>query len=159
MTHSPTRRNVLAAMTATAGAVVIGETAAAEVPAKEKAMAPEYYELRALRFRRGPMPARVDQYLKEALIPAARRAGCGPIGAFNIMIGSGNPTAYVLIPHPTLESFVTLPEKLTDDADYQKAAAEFRALPATDPPYVNQEVQLLKAFGHFPRIEQPGDGP
>lgn len=118
-------------------------------------MAPEYYELRALRFRRGPMPARADQYLKDAFIPAARRAGCGPIGAFNIMIGTGSPTAYMLIPHPTLESFVALPEKLREDPEYTKAAADFRALPASDPPYVNKEVQLLKAFAQFPRIEPP----
>ena len=155
MTIPPTRRNILAAMSATAGAAVLSAAAAAEPPAKENAMAPEFYELRALRLRRGPMPARVDAYLKDAFIPAARRAGCGPIGAFNIMIGQGNPTCYVLIPHPTLESFMSLPEKLSADAEYKSAAADFRALPATDPPYVNQEVQLLKAFGHFPRIEAP----
>jgi hypothetical protein len=101
------------------------------------------------------MPKRVDDYLKDAFIPAARRAGCGPIGAFNIIIGQGNPTAYVLIPHPTAESFLTLYDKFADDAEYKKAAADFRSLPATDPPYVNQEVQLLKAFPHFPRIEVP----
>ena len=161
MTTRPSRRHVLAAITATAaGAAVIGESAhsayaAAEPQAKDKTMPPEYYELRALRLRRGPMAKRVDQYLKEAFIPAARRAGCGPIGAFNISIGQGNPTTYVLIPHPTLESFVELPEKLGGDADYKTAAAEFRALPATDPPYVNHEVQLLRAFPHLPRLEVP----
>ncbi|HWE00773.1 MAG TPA: NIPSNAP family protein [Tepidisphaeraceae bacterium] len=160
MSTAITRRHVLAAMTATVGVAVIGETgagvcAAVESPAKENPMAREFYELRALRLRRGPMSARLDQYLKDAFIPAARRAGCGQIGAFNIVIGQGNPTTYVVIPHPSVESFVSLPETLAQDADYTKAASDFRALPATDPPYVNQEVQLLKAFAHFPCIEAP----
>ena len=158
-----TRRHVLAAMSATAGAAVLGTagdsaSAAAEPAATQPATAPEFYELRAMRLHRGPMTARVDHYLKEAFIPAARRAGCGPIGAFNVAIGQANPTAYILIPHPTLESFVSLPEKLAEDADYKTAAAEFRALPATDPPYANLEIQLLKAFPHFPRLEAPEAG-
>jgi len=146
---------MLAAMTATVGAAVISQSSAAEPSAREKPVSPEFYELRALRLRRGPMVKRVDEYMKEAFIPAARRAGCGPIGVFNIMIGAGNPTAYVLIPHPSLEAFLSLPENLAQDADYKKAAADFRSLPATDPPYVNLEVQLLKSFPHVPKREVP----
>lgn len=159
MATSLTRRHVLAAMTATAGAAVLHETGIGAEAAGKDAAAPEFYELRALRLHRGPMAPRLDQYLKEAFIPGARRAGCGPIGAFNVVIGQGAPTVYVLIPHPTLESFVTLGEKMADDAEYKKAGADFRALPATDPPYANQEVQLLKAFPHFPRVEAPEPGP
>jgi hypothetical protein len=128
---------------------------AADATKEPAAMKPEFYELRALRLRRGPMPKRVDDYLKDAFIPAARRAGCGPIGAFNVVIGQGNPTVYVLVPHPTVESFATLHDKLGDDAEYKKAAAEYRALPATDAPYASQEVQLLRAFPHFPKLETP----
>src|SRR5689334_11174717 len=103
MNTSPTRRHVLGAMTAGATTAVIG--AGAEPAAKENTMSPEFYELRAMRLRRGPMSKRLDEYLKDALIPGARRAGCGPIGAFNVSIGVGNPTTWLLIPHPTIESF------------------------------------------------------
>jgi hypothetical protein len=163
MATPPTRRDVLAAVTASATGAILGgyadgESAVSEPPAGEKPIAPEFYELRTLRLRRGPMQGRVDQYLKEAFIPAARRAGCGPIGAFNVLIGPGNPSVFVLIPHPTVESFVSLPEKLGADVEYVKAAADFRSLPPTDPPYVNHEVQLLKALVHFPRVQLPGEG-
>jgi len=159
-----TRRDALAAVTASAAGAILGGYADGASPASqpqgnEPGIAPEFYELRALRLRQGPMSARVDQYLKDAFIPAARRAGCGPIGAFSVVIGQANPSVYVLIPHPSLESFAALPEKLGDDPEYKKAGADFRALPPNDPPYMNHEVQLLKAFGHFPRIEQPADGP
>ena len=36
------------------------------------------YELRTYHLVNGPMRARLDAYLREAFIPAARRAGCGP---------------------------------------------------------------------------------
>lgn len=164
MANTLTRRDMLATIAATAGAAMldeagVGASAAPEPTAKENTMAPEFYELRALRLHKGPMPARMDEYLKEALIPGARRAGCGPIGVFNVVIGQGSPTAYMLIPHPSLESFASLHDKLKNDADYMNASAEFRALPATDPPYANQEVQLLKAFPHFPQLQPPPSRP
>ncbi len=159
--NTSTRRDVLAGLAVSAGAVITASTgllrtaAAAETAPQAAATQPEFYELRALRLRRGTMGKRLDDYLKSAFIPAARRAGCGPIGTFNVTIGPANPSVYVLVPHPTLESFVSLRDKLSDDAEYRKAAQEFRALPATDPPYVNQEVQLLRAFPHVAKMEVP----
>lgn len=158
------RREMLNAAAVTAGtlaaAAVPGATVlAADAPKEGAAVKPEFYELRCLRLRRGPMGKRLDEYLKDAFIPAARRAGCGPIGVFNVTIGIGNPSLYVLIPHPTLESFDTMSEKMAADAEYHKAADTFRALPATDPPYVIQEVQLLKAFPHFAKLEVPEKQP
>ena len=41
------------------------------------AEAPEYYELRRYRLRRGPMVKRADDYFREALMPALRRHGTG----------------------------------------------------------------------------------
>jgi len=148
---------MLTTMAAAAGVGMLASHAsAADAPAAAAGdKAPEFYELRALRLKRGVMPARLDQYMKEAFIPAACRAGCGPIGAFNVVIGQQNPTLHVLITHPTAESFVTLADRLAQDAEYKTQAAEFRALPAIDPPYLAQEVQFLKAFPHLPRIEVP----
>jgi hypothetical protein len=154
---SLTRRDVLSAVAATGVAAMAAAPAAlaAEAAKEPAAMKPEYYELRAFRLRRGPMSKRLDDYLKDAFIPAARRAGCGPIGALNVTIGQGNPSIYVLIPHPTIESFTTLSEKLAEDAEYKKSAADFRALPATDAPYASLEVRLMRAFPHFPKLEAP----
>ncbi|HEX8916034.1 MAG TPA: NIPSNAP family protein, partial [Humisphaera sp.] len=155
-----TRRTVLtAALAAGAGAVLPATLSAAPANPAANPMQPEYYELRAYHLRRGPMGKRLDEYLKEAFIPAARRAGCGPVGAFNVTIGIGAPTTYVLVPHPTLDSFGTLADKLAADAEYAKAAATFLALPATDLPYVGLEVRLMRAFPHFPKVEAPKPEP
>src|SRR5262245_27028113 len=137
---SPTRRSVLAA----GSAAVLGLAGATESRAQtEAASMPEYYELRAYHLRRGPMPARIDDFLK-ALIPAAKRAGCGKVGVFNVTIGVHNPTVYVLIIHPSLASFEQLPQKLEKDAEYQNVAAPFLTTLATDPAYVSLDVQLMR---------------
>lgn len=115
----------------------------------------EFYELRRYRMRRGPMQARADAYFRDALIPALRRHGCGPVGVFNVMVGPENPTAHVLIPHPSFESVGTLPAKLEADAEYRKAAEPFLAAPPTDPAYVNLDIQISQAFPGMPRIEVP----
>jgi hypothetical protein len=183
MTRSnPTRRDVLAATAAglAAAAVPAAMSPAADPPKEPTPVnaatpspasppatgptapataAPEFYELRALRLRRGPMGKRLDDYLRDAFIPAARRAGCGPVGAFNVTIGPGNPSVYVLIPHPTVESFATLADKLAADPEYKKAGEPFLTLPPTDPPYLDHEVQLLKAFPHFAKLEVPEKKP
>src|SRR5262249_15853648 len=49
----------------------------------------------------------------------------------------------------------SLSKKMAADAEYQKGAAAFRALPATDPPYVRRESQLMVAFDSMPAIEAP----
>lgn len=158
----PTRREVLStALTGTAAALAIGHapqaTAAANpAPKDSKPMQrPEYYELRAYRLRRGPMGKRLDDYLKASLVPAAGRAGCGPVGVFNVTVGMQNPSVYVLIPHPSLESFAALPARLEADADYRKAAEPFLALSPTDPPYAQLDVKLMRAFPHLPKLEVP----
>jgi len=151
--NTSSRRDLLSAVTAAGVGMLAAQVGAAEPDARKTAG--EFYEWRALRLKRGIMPGRVDGYMKEAFIPAARRAGCGSIGAFNVVVGPGNPTLHVLIPHPTIESFLTLGDRLGDDEQYKKSAAEFRALPANDPPYLSQEIQLLKAFPHVPKLEVP----
>lgn len=161
---APTRRAILTAtLAATASAAVLSaptpvaaqQPASGSPPKEPTAVTPEYYELRTYRLRRGPMGRRLDDYLKDAFIPAARRAGCGPVGAFTVSIGPGNPSTYVLVPHPTLDGFATLPDRLSADPEYRKAAEPFLAAPPADPPFANSEVQLLQAFPHVPRIEVP----
>ena len=165
--QQPTRRAVLAtALAGTAGGLALGggpqPTAAAQAAAADPVskdatpmQQPEYYELRAYRLRRGPMGKRLDDYLRAALVPAAGRAGCGPVGVFNVTLGLHNPSVYVLIPHPTLDSFAGLAAKLDADAEYRKAAEPFLALPPTDPPYDRLDVKLMRAFPHLPRLEVP----
>ena len=67
----------------------------------------EYYELRRYHLRRGPHTTIVDDYWRQAAIPALQRAGVGPIGTFNVLIGADSPSLYVLLVHPSLEAFAS----------------------------------------------------
>ena len=118
----------------------------------------EYYELRKYKLRRGPMPARIDGYMKDALIPAMQRAGVGAVGAFNVLVGPENPTLYLLMVHKSPESVLALSQKLARDEEYHKAGAEFQKLPATDPPYVNLERSLMVAEPFMPKLEARAKG-
>ena len=71
------------------------------------------------------------------------------------MTGPDSPTFYVLIPYPSLETYVTASHALGQDAEYQKAGAEFINAPATDPAFVRMESSLMLAFEGMPKLEVP----
>ncbi|GGB19547.1 hypothetical protein GCM10011380_06390 [Sphingomonas metalli] len=152
MPHPIGRRSMLAA--AAAGGVALA-TSPAGAKSRSNEDAAEIFELRTYRLI-GAMRDRLDAYLKDAFIPAARRAGCGPVGVFGVAIGPGSADVLVLIPHASPAAFLELPGKLAADAGYARAAAIYSDAPLTSPPYVSLEVKLMRAFAAFPRVAPPG---
>lgn len=146
------RRAMLAGATAGGAALAAGAGAQARSGA---AAAPEVYELRTYRLVNGPMKERLDGYLRDAFIPAARRAGCGPVGVFTVSIGPDSPSILVLVPHPSLAAFAALAGRLAADSGYTSAAAPFFDATPAAPPYASLEVKLMQAFPHFARVEVP----
>jgi hypothetical protein len=134
-----------------------GLASLSDVPAAEPNQKParEYYELRLYHLRRGPKQKLFDDFYRTAVIPAMNRAGLGPIGVFHVMFGPDSPTAYVLVPHKSIESFATAGDRIRSDAEFQKAGAEFINAPANDPAFVRVESSLLAAFDSIPKIEVP----
>jgi hypothetical protein len=138
---------------ATAGA------ASAQTQATASGVRPQILELRRYQFRFGPMQARHSEYAKTALVPALNRAGIKPVGAFTLAMGQGGPALYMLLPHPGADSVATLGGRLVNDNEYKQAAASFRSLPPTDPPYVRRESSLILAFDSVPAVEVPVSTP
>lgn len=153
MAHPIDRRSVLAG-TAVGGAALASGNAQAQQRTTEDPR--QFYELRTYRLVHGPMRARLDAYLREAFIPAARRAGCGPIGVFTVAAGPGSPSLHVLIPHSSITDFAALPGKLSDDPVYKKTADPFLNVAPDAPAYASLDVKLMRAFPHFPRVEISG---
>jgi hypothetical protein len=154
------RREFVSAALAAGGGLIAGAVAPAGArPALEQGgRAREYYELRHYQLRRGPQTRVLDDYLGQAAIPAMRRAGVGPVGVFNVMIGPRSPALTVLIAHPSIESVVALPAALAADAEYQRAGATFLDAAATNPAFVRMEISLLRAFETIPVLELPFGG-
>lgn len=149
------RRAVLAG--ATAGGMALA-AAGAQAQPRVAASAPEIYELRTYHLVNGPMRDRLDAYLRDAFIPAARRAGCGPIGVFTVSVGPSSPSVLVLIPHPTLADVAALPARLAADRQHVQAGAPFLDATPTAPGFASLDVKLMRAFPHLPRIEVPSTG-
>lgn len=142
-------------MAMTSVATVFSTSALTGAAESAKTSNREVYELRLYHLRRGPMMKRFDDFYREAAIPAMNRAGISPVGVFSVATGPDSPTMYALLPHKSVESFLTSIDRVRADADYQKAGAEFINAPATDPSYVRVESSLLVAFETMPKLEVP----
>jgi hypothetical protein len=130
----------------------VDATIAGAVPA---AAGREYYELRRYLLRRGPQQQTIGDFFRDAAIPALNRLGIKPVGVFNTTIGPGSPTLYVLAPHSTVESAVTIHDRVAADPEFLQAGAAFINATAAEPAYVRVESFLLAAFAGMPKLELP----
>jgi hypothetical protein len=152
------RRDFVAASIGASMVPALGEGALPQARPAEAAPPkgrPQVFELRRYQLHFGPMQPRYLEYAKGALVPALNRAGIKPVGAFTVSVGADGPAVYLLLPHPSAESVITLPGRIAGDAEYMKVAAPFRSLPATDPPYVRRASSLMIGFDNFPTLEAP----
>lgn len=121
------------------------------------AESPQYYEIRSyLLGKRGDADA-IHEYLRDALLPAMHRQDAGPIGVFQNADEdeSGSPRIVVVIPHETADSILICKKKLTEDAEYQKAAKSYLARGPKNSPYERIESELLVAMDCMPLLEVP----
>jgi len=115
----------------------------------------EYYQLLIWHLRRGPQQKLLDDFLRDAALPAMGRIGLGPVGVFNTVIGPGSPRVYVLVPAKSLDALASLPARLLGDPELARAGAAYLDAPASAPAYVRMESFLLRAFEAMPRVEAP----
>jgi len=126
---------------------------AASSSAQTAPQSASYYELRYFRMRtdRTEQNRRTSEFLSRYYMPAAKRAGAGPIGLFSASIAPGAPFILRLTSYPSMAAIGSVREKLAADADYQKALADYNANP--DPGFIRMDSWLLRAFDSFPAIE------
>jgi hypothetical protein len=108
----------------------------------------DFYQIKIYHLKNNEQVAQVDQYLKDAYLPALHRYGIKNIGVFKPI---ANDTAavkfiYVLIPFNSSEAWMNLDQKLTIDAAYLASAKSFIEAPADKAPYERMESVLLDAF-------------
>ena len=115
----------------------------------------QYYELRTYVQRVGPHKQRLDQFLKDAAIPAWNRHGIENVGVFSTLFGPNAPSLYVLLVHSSMESVGSLRAKLAGDEQYQSDAKDFLSSPLADPAYTRIESALFRAFSGMPILAVP----
>jgi hypothetical protein len=129
--------------------------AAAALPAAPAASKKGIFEMRFFRLRNTTdnQSARVSDLIKNAIIPAAKRTGIGPVGAFrNAIGGAEGPFILLLTGYPSLAAY----ELPGADAEFAKQVEAFGAQPGLG--YMRMECSLLRGFDSMPVIEiPPGD--
>jgi hypothetical protein len=115
----------------------------------------QYYELRVYSTKSQRQQDLVNNYWQHAAVPAYNRLGVQPIGVFTETEDSPTNKIYVLIPFDSLEAFAAVPSKLEADSAYESAAADFMAVPKSDPAYERFESSLLIAFDSMKKLAPP----
>jgi len=114
-----------------------------------------YIELHFFRLRNGSQIRRTNEFLSQAYLPMCRRVGIGPAGVFTTMVGPDSPSILVATGYRSLAEFEALRRKVEEDAEYRKAAPDFKDAPAADPAYVRREMWLLRGISSVPRLDPP----
>jgi hypothetical protein len=141
------RRHLLKSSLAATSIATMSSALAADGPE------PECYELRAYQLRRGPMLTSFDTFFRDVAIPAWNRAGAGPVGVFDVSVGTGIPSKFVLLTFRSAGALFEARDRFGNDPAVK--AAPFTNAPATEPSYLRVESSLLRAFTTIPKLELP----
>jgi len=115
----------------------------------------QYYELRVYTTKSADQQQRINDYWRNAGVPAYNRQGIQPIGVFTEIEDSPTNKVYVLIPCDSLETFAAIPARLAADTVYQPAAGDFLNAPKSNPAFENLQSSLLVAFDGMKQMVIP----
>ena len=113
----------------------------------------QYIELRRYHLIPGAKQRAFTSFVGDAAIPAMNRAGIAKVGAFTVVYGENAPSLLLVLTHQSLDSMVTLRERMAADATYTSAGKAILELPLADPAFVRVESTLLRAFEAMPAVE------
>jgi hypothetical protein len=117
----------------------------------------DYFELRVYHITSKDQESIIDDYLKNALIPALHKNDRKTIGVFKPLANdtAADKKIYVLIPHKSIKDFIELPKKLEKDNAYLTAGTAYINAPYDKLVYSRMETILLYAFEGMGSIAKP----
>ena len=115
----------------------------------------QYVELRRYHLLPGAKQRAFIAFVGDVAIPAMHRAGVDRVGAFTVVYGDNAPSLILVLAHRTLETVVSLRDRLAGDATYLRDGAAILDAPLGDPAFVRMESTLLRAFDAMPTVEAP----
>lgn len=122
----------------------------------------EFYQIKIYSFSSEDQIVTVDNYLKNAFIPAVKKQGIDKVGVFKFRTNETDTVqkTYVLLPFKSLEQFKTLDTKLLEDGEYTSAGSDYINANYDNPPYDHIESIVLQAFTDMPIMQVPNlNGP
>jgi hypothetical protein len=113
----------------------------------------QYIELRRYHLLPGAKQRAFSTFVGDVAVPAMNRAGVTRVGAFTVVYGENAPSLLLVLTHQTLDSVVSLRERLAGDAVYTRAGAAILDAPLSDPAFVRVESTLVRAIEAMPALE------
>lgn len=117
----------------------------------------DYYQIKVYNLKDKNQQTQVENYLKDAYLPAIHRAGIKKVGVFKPI--ESEPDAgtllFVFIPLKNLGQIEKIEADLAKDQQYQKDGADYINASWENPLYVRMESILLKAFKEMPDFAIP----
>lgn len=115
----------------------------------------QYYQLKTYTLQNEKQDSIMDSYLKDAYLPALKRAGIENVGVFkyrpnNFLTAN---KIFVLIPFVSLEQFETLDDMLAQDKVYASSGANYVKAKYDEPPYERINSVLMRAFTGMPKMK------
>lgn len=117
----------------------------------------EFYQITVYHFSNSAQQNTIEQYLKDAYLPALQRQQIKSVGVFTNIANdtSVNKRLYVIYPIKSLQQFTELAGKLEKDKLYQSTGKTYLDADYKNPPFIRIEKILLKAFPLAPFLNLP----
>jgi len=117
----------------------------------------QFYQLKTYTLIDEKQEGVMDAYLKDAYLPALKRANIENVGVFklrpsNYLVAN---KIYVLIPFESMDQFLTLDDMLAQDKTYISAGQAYINAKYDEPPYERINSTLMKAFTGMPMMKAP----
>ena len=125
----------------------------AKLDALTQAASRQFIELRRYHLLPGAKQRAFITFVGDVAIPALNRAGVPRVGAFTVVYGENAPSLLLVLAHQSLDSVVSLRERLASDSAYGRAGATILDAPMSDPAFVRFETTLLRAIDAMPTLE------
>ncbi|UWX55691.1 NIPSNAP family protein [Maribacter litopenaei] len=115
----------------------------------------EFYELKTYTIKNEAQEKIVDNYLKNAFLPALKRMGINNIGVFKIQPGKFvmADKIFVLIPFSSLDKFEKMEASLAVDKSHLSAGEEYITAKHNNPPYERISSTLMRSFTKMPKMK------
>ena len=117
----------------------------------------DYYQIQVFRLNGKAQETKVDNFLKNAYLPALHRSGIKSVGVFKPIESdtTSGKRIYVWIPFKSLDQFAKIQNDLINDKEYQNKGKDFLGAPFNQVPFIRKESILLKAFPDAPEYFIP----
>ena len=119
---------------------------------------PYIYEIKIYQLKDSIQESRVDNFLKNAYIPALNRAGIDNVGVFKPVHEDTlvKNKMYVFIPFSSINEFLILPKVLEMDKKFKETGISYLKASYNNPPYQRMESILIQAFSGLARYQKSG---